>query len=302
MSARAALTAEAGPIAVAVNPTSGRGRGARVGLSVLKLLKDRGFDARALVGHDAAELQAQLADAVAKGCQALVVVGGDGMVHFGVNATAGTPIPLGIVAAGSGNDFARLLRLPVLDPDRAVAGLVGDPVHAYDCGQVGDQRFAGVCSAGFDSAVNERGNRIRGIPAAIKYEVAMLAELRSFRPVALTMTVDGQTSEVEAMLIAVGNGESYGGGMRICAGARLDDGLFHVTLLEPMSRRELLRVFPAVYRGRHIDHPRVRVFTAQQVHLSGRAVAYADGERIGELPQECRCVAGALRVIAPPLT
>lgn len=129
----------------------------------------------------------------------------------------------------------------------------------------------------------------------------MLAELAAFRPFPYRITLDGgAVREVEATLVAVGNGSSYGGGMRICPGADLTDGLFDVTIVGDCRRRTLLRVFPKVYRGTHIDHPKVTVLRAAKVEIAAAGVSgYADGERLGELPLTARCVPGALRLIGP---
>ena len=102
-------------------------------------------------------------------------------------------------------------------------------------------------------------------------------------------------------LVAVGNGPSYGGGMRICAGARMDDGLFEVTVVGDCTRTTLLRVFPRVYRGTHLSHPKVTVYRARsnpRWRPQG-VTGYADGEPLGPLPLTAECVPGAVQVLAP---
>ena len=99
--------------------------------------------------------------------------------------------------------------------------------------------------------------------------------------------------------MAVGNGASYGGGMRVCPDAQLDDGLLDVTVLGPISKPEFLRVFPTVYKGTHVHHPAVTVRRARQVVLTSPGVtAYADGERVSVLPVNVEAVPDALRVFA----
>ena len=104
-----------------------------------------------------------------------------------------------------------------------------------------------------------------------RYPVAMLAELGAFRPVALTVTVDGTGHQHHAMLVAIGNAPSYGGGMRICPAASLTDGLFTVTVVDEMSVPQLLRLFPRVYRGTHVEHPKANVYTGRRVSRLVRA-------------------------------
>ena len=99
--------------------------------------------------------------------------------------------------------------------------------------------------------------------------------------------------ETEAMLIAIGNGRSYGGGMYVCPQAQMNDGLFDIMVLEPVSKIEFLKVFPKVYSGSHINHPKVKMYRSARVSLVADAVAYADGERIGTAPISAECVRGA---------
>ncbi|MFF8276336.1 diacylglycerol kinase [Streptomyces lateritius] len=292
-------------ITLFVNPTAGRGRGAHAAQPAARALRDAGFSVRTVLGADAEDALRRAREAVAAGTGALVAVGGDGMVSLALRAVAGTPTPLGVVAVGTGNDFARSLRLPVRDP--AAAGrlaadlLKGGGGRDIDLGRVGDRWFGTVLASGFDSRVNDRGNRMRLPVGRFKYDLAMIAELASFRPVPYRLTLDDRTErQVEATLVAVGNGTSYGGGMRICAGARMDDGLFDVTVVGDCSRTTLIKVFPQVYRGTHLDHPEVTVHRVRTLTLDAPGVTgYADGEPLGPLPLTATCVPGALRVLAP---
>ncbi len=289
-------------VGLVVNPTSGKGRGKRYATTVAERLTQRGLSVRTIVGRDAIEALDLARQAVAEGLDGLVVLGGDGMVHLGVQVVAGSPLPLGIIAAGTGNDFARLLGLPIHEPVQG-ADLVADwAVRTIDAGRVlhhSEERwFAGVLSSGFDSLVNERANRMTWPRGRMRYNVAIVAELSVFKALPFTLDLDGERMETEAMLVAVGNGQSYGGGMRVCPGALVDDGLLTVTVLSKISKPEFLRVFPTVYKGTHINHPAVSVHTARRVDLtSPGAMAYADGERIAALPLAVEAVPGALKVL-----
>jgi diacylglycerol kinase (ATP) len=148
--------------------------------------------------------------------------------------------------------------------------------------------------------VNERANRMRWPRGPRRYDLAVFAELSALRPRPLVLTVDGDRRELEVTLVAVGNGPQYGGGMRICPAARLDDGMFDVTVVGPVSRADLVRLKPRVRTGRHVEHPAVQVVRAREVRLeSPDVVAYADGERVGPLPLTMACVRSALRVVLP---
>ncbi|WP_314221930.1 diacylglycerol kinase [Streptomyces zaehneri] len=292
-------------ITLFVNPAAGRGRGAHAARPAASALRAAGYTVRTVLGVDAGDALVRARAAVADGTGALIAVGGDGLAHLALQAVAGTRTPLGLVAAGTGNDFARALGLPVRDP-AAAARLVADAlkgarIRDIDLGRVGDRWFGTVLASGFDSRVNDRGNRMRWPVGRARYDLAMLVELAAFRPFPYRITLDdGAVREVEATLVAVGNGSSYGGGMRICPGADLTDGLFDVTVVGDCRRTTLLRVFPKVYRGTHVDHPKVTVLRAAKVEIAAAGVSgYADGERLGELPLTARCVPGAVRLIGP---
>lgn len=292
-------------ITLFVNPTAGRGRGAHAAQPAASALRAAGFSVHTVLGANAEDALTRARAAVAEGTAALIAVGGDGMANLALQAVAGTRTPLGLVAVGTGNDFARALGLPVRDP--AAAGrliadaLKGARLREADLGQVDGRWFGTVLASGFDSRVNDRGNRMRWPAGRLKYDLAMLAELAAFKPFPYRITLDdGDVREVEATLVAVGNGSSYGGGMRICPGADLTDGLFDITVVGDCSRATLLRVFPTVYRGRHVEHSKVTVLRAAKVEIAAEGITgYADGEALGPLPLTARCVPAAVRIVGP---
>jgi diacylglycerol kinase (ATP) len=290
-------------ITLFVNPTAGRGRAAGAAQPAADALRQAGFAVRTVVGNDADDALIRAREAVDGGTAALIAVGGDGMASLALQAVAGTDTPLGVVAAGTGNDFARSAGLPVRQPAEA-GRLIGEALkgghgRTIDLGKVGEHWFGCVLASGFDSRVNDRGNRMSWPRGRLKYDLAMLAELAAFRPLPYRITLDdGETREMEATLVAVGNGPSYGGGMRICHGAEMDDGLFDVTVVGDCSRRTLLRVFPRVYKGTHLDHPAVTTYRTRSVRLEVPDVtAYADGEPLGALPLTAQVVPGAVRLL-----
>lgn len=292
-------------ITLFVNPTAGRGRGAHAAQPAAAALRAAGFSVRTVIGEDAGDALRRARTAVDGGTGALIAVGGDGMASLALQAVAGTRTPLGVIAVGTGNDFARALGLPVRDPAAAgalvAAALKEERIRDVDLGRVGATWFGTVLASGFDSRVNDRGNRMRWPTGRFKYDLAMLAELAAFKPVPYRVTLDDDVvHEVDATLVAIGNGTSYGGGMRICADADMSDGLFDVTVVGDCSRTTLLKVFPRVYKGTHLDHPKVTVHRAATVRIEAAGTTgYADGERLGELPLTATCVRGAVRVLVP---
>jgi diacylglycerol kinase (ATP) len=287
-------------IALLTNPTSGKGRGRRTAAIALPRLTEAGFDVREMVGRDGDEALDLARKAVADEVESLVVVGGDGMVHLAAQALAGTGVNLGIIPSGTGNDVARYVGIPRTDPQLAADVVVGSRVRTIDLGRAGGTYFVTVLASGFDSKVNERANAMAWPRGQMRYNLATLAELRVFEPLPYLLELDGEERSLDAMLVAVGNGESFGGGLRITHGACLDDGLLDVVIIKPMSKAKLVRTYPRLFSGRHVgipeyEHHRVRSVTVAAPGIS----AYADGERIGALPLTVEAVPQALRVLVP---
>lgn len=290
-------------VALIVNPTAGKGRAAKQVAAVASRLREAGINVSILVGTDAADALALARKASLDGVDAVVALGGDGMVHLALNAVAGTDTALGIIPAGTGNDLAATLRLPTKDPV-AAAGVVASRLREggawpMDAIKVGDKWFGCVLGAGFDSRVNDRANRMTWPRGRMRYNLAILAELGVFAPLPFEITIDGEHLSTEAMLVAVGNAKSYGAGMHVTPDADVADGLLDVMVLGPVSKPEFLKTFPKVFKGTHVGHPAVTMRRAKVVEVASPGVtAYADGEYLADLPIRCECVKGAVQVLA----
>ena len=294
-------------IGLIVNPTSDKGRGAALGLEVAARLEAGGHEVIDLSDETAPGARDRALAGIASGLDVLAVTGGDGTVNLGVNLCAGTETVLAIVAAGTGNDIARGLGLPVHDALAAAKVIATGAVRAIDAGRHIDAHgvahwFAGVLGAGFDSVVNERANTWPWPKGRMRYNLAIARELPVFKPIPYVIEVDGVRHSTRAMLVAVGNGPSYGGGMRVCPDASFDDGLFDILVLHEISTFEFLKVFPKVFSGNHVGHPAVEILRGKQVQLEASGiVSYADGERFASLPMSCHNVPAALNVLVPDL-
>lgn len=292
-------------VAVLLNPTSGKGRAGSAAPVIMHAFAQRGVSAELVVGTDAEHAVQVAKEAVADGIDALVAAGGDGTINLALQAVAETSTPLGIIALGTGNDSARLFHLPRKDIDGAVDVICQFRPRTVDVASVttadgATRYFLGVLSAGFDSLVTERANTMTWPPGEARYVRALLAELRTFQPVPFEITIDDELLSDRGMLAAVGNGVSYGGGMRVCEGAQVDDGLLTVTWLHEASKAHFLKTFPSVYRGTHLADPGVTQHEGSVVRIDAPGqLAYADGERMGELPIEVRVHPGGLRVLTP---
>jgi len=290
-------------VAVLLNPASGKGRTARRAADLVAGFERRGVAARLLMGTSADHAVDLARGAVADGIDALVAAGGDGTVNTALQAVALTGTPLGIVPLGTGNDNASLLGLPVRDAEGAVDVVCLMRPRTVDVASVttadGSTRyFLGVLSAGFDSLVTQRANDMTWPTGDARYILATLSELRTFRPCPFTITIDGAVLTGRGMLAAVGNGVTYGGGMRVCEGALIDDGLLQVTWLHESSKWHFIRTFPSVFKGTHVRDPKVTQHAGRCIRIEAPGqLAYADGDRMGELPIDIEVHPGGLRVL-----
>lgn len=306
-------------IGVITNPTAGSGRGARWGAEALTALSASGHQVRDLSrGSWAASYEAAMEHR--RGLDALVVVGGDGMAHLGAQVCGDRKLPLGIVAAGSGNDAATSLGLPVHDiaasVERIDAGLAGQ-VATVDLGLVtgptvdypaSPRYFLAVLSAGIDAAIAAYGSNLRHPRGALKYKVATLREVPRFKPYGVRIKVDGEQWDQRCTLIAVANGPVFGGGLIVSPHSIVTDGLLELVLAEPLSKPAIIKLFPKLYDGSHLADPRVRVIQATRIEIlpygdsaGGRGAtlppAFADGELVGRAPLTVTVAPGALRVL-----
>ena len=278
---------------LAINPTSGRGKGARIGQQVSNFLADRKLEYKVITGANALQLQDNL-KRDSSNCSGIIAVGGDGLMHMCIQIAAVANLPLIPIPAGTGNDFVRALGW---NPDKPLDPLwraLNSESTRIDLGNVDGEFFGAIASTGFDSLVNERANKMRWPKGPAKYNVAMAFELPKFQPIEYQFVIDGKNYQREAMLIAAGNGSSYGGGMLVCPSADMSDGLIDLMILNPVSKREFIQIFPSVYQGKHIEHPQVEIIQAKEIYLESDAVCYADGERIGPLPATISVVEAAL--------
>ena len=295
-----------GRVAVLTNPTAGRGRHRGLLTAVVERLYGHGHEVRLIDASTPEEAEAACHAEVAGGAAAIVAVGGDGTMHRAVQAVAGTQVPLGVVPAGTGNDFANQLGMPA-DPlaaaDLVATALAEGRTRAVDLARMTSpdnqvRWYAAVLAAGFDAVVNELANRMPWPRGPRRYDVAIMLELARLRPRRYTLRLDGETRQMDAVLVAVGNTASYGGGLRICPDADPTDGLLDVVVGGQLGRAAVVRLKPKLYRGTHLAHPKVTSYRAREVVIEvDGIVGYADGERTLPLPVTVTCVPGALRLL-----
>lgn len=289
-------------IPVIANPSSGRGRAGRLLPEVTATLVETGLAPDVVITRDGDDLRQAVRAVRDAGHERVIVCGGDGSLHLAIQELAGSGTALGVIPAGTGDDNARTLGIPRRDARAATLLAATGSITRVDLGHVitvdgASKYFLGVLSSGFDSLVNERANAMTRPRGDARYLVAIVAELRTFRPVPYVAELDGRPVAGDAMLVAIGNGASYGGGMRVCPDADPGDGMLDVTWLHGVSKATFLRVFPQVFQGGHVRSRHVSTTRARRITLEAPGqIVYADGEFVGPLPAVIEICPGALGV------
>ncbi|MBS1708582.1 MAG: diacylglycerol kinase family lipid kinase [Armatimonadetes bacterium] len=298
----------AATVGVIHNPASGRGRGAKQWPAIEAMLRaalgDRLVATPATSGRgSAAAIAAKL---VSEGVQVVGAAGGDGTVNEVLQGVLGTGADLAVVPLGTGNDFARMLGIGN-DHSKAVDAIREGRTVTIDVGRwtqaSATGHFINAAGCGFDAAVAEKINSgYRWLGGTSAYVAAVLGTLASYRAVGLTIEVDGEEIAARAMLCAMANAQAYGGGMKIAPSASLQDGFLDLVLVEEIGRGEFLKTFPKVFKGTHIEHPKVthRQFKRLTIRSTPQGPFLVDGELVAAEPVTVEVVPGAIRVVVPP--
>jgi diacylglycerol kinase (ATP) len=299
------------PAKVIVNPVAGASSTRRKWPIISKLLKRVGlpfdFEYTEGVGH-AIEL-ARLA--ASDGYRYLVAVGGDGTVNEVANgilhSTNAATTALGIVSTGTGSDFIRSVGIS-RDYATACSTLTSSRRLSIDVGVVEyrskgrplERFFINAAGVGFDAAVVRETERMpKFFGGTIPYVAGMLRTLFSYRNKPVVVRVGDEAESHRVLNVAVANGGYMGGGMHIAPLAEVGDNLLDVVVIGDMSKLELLKEFPKVYKGTHVTLPKVRMKKGTHVTIesSEAVLVYADGELLGECPASFRVVPGALSIV-----
>jgi YegS/Rv2252/BmrU family lipid kinase len=286
-------------LALVVNPAAAGGKVARSLAEAIAALDAVGADYRVTETRDLEHACELAAEASERG-EAVVAVGGDGLVGCLAGALRNAPVPLGIVPGGRGNDFARVLGIPKAIPD-AIRIVLDGQERLLDVADADGQPFVGIASLGFDSDANRIANETRFIKGNLVYVVAALRALAAWKHATFRVTVDGEEHSVRGYSVAVGNSKAYGGGMFLIPHASLDDGRLDVFLSTEASKLSFLKGVPKVFKGTHVDTPSVRFLSGEVVEVDADRpfTVYADGDPIGQLPITVRVTPRCLRVLVP---
>jgi YegS/Rv2252/BmrU family lipid kinase len=234
-------------------------------------------------------------------------VGGDGTANEVINGVmkADKPVVYMGFTVGTGNDIPSCFGIPEGDMNALVECLRNGKDKTFDVGycEKADRYFGGTASMGFDAEVADRTNKgSKKRSGTRNYQIALVQSIVKYKSHHLIITADDSSpSEEECILLAIGNGKRYGGGMHICPNAEILDGKFTVTLIDRINRFNLLRLFPRVYSGKHVEHKKVRTFEGTRIHVEskGKSIYQVDGEILGYLPETFVTLPKALTVRVP---
>lgn len=287
-------------LSLIVNPSAAGGRPARALAEVRDALGRLGLEHR-VEWTQSLEHARELAHAAAAAGEVAVAFGGDGLLGAVAGALKDSDGVVGALPGGRGNDFVRVLGIP-LDPVAACEVLATGEPQQLDIGQVGEETFIGIASCGFDSVANRIANETRLVRGNLVYAYGALRALLTWSPATFTITLDGgEPVSFVGYSVAAASSKVFGGGMLLAPDASLQDGLLDVVMIKHIPRLRYLRLLPTVFSGRHVLQPAVEIVRAREVKVSAERpfVMYADGDPIGELPVTVRALPGAVRMIVP---
>ncbi len=296
-----------------INPEAGRGTARRIWPRIYDLLEQHQIPYESYFtkyhGHASLLASTLVKNDLKNELEKIIVVGGDGSINevisgiYNYCAKKLDRLKLGVIPAGTGNDFARSLGIP-LDSQKAIKIIKKDNTRLIDLGMVNSRPFVNICGVGFDAAVAEELNKNRGIlPGKIAYLYTLLKCLIKFKNISLNITLDNKERiESKALLAAVGNTGFYGGGMKIIPSAKPDDDYFHICLVKDVGILEILQTLPGLYSGKHINHPKVDEYMAKSVYIDSNTpglTVHVDGEPLSQLPANFYISSHKLNVILP---
>jgi YegS/Rv2252/BmrU family lipid kinase len=288
-------------VALIVNPSAGGGRAAKVLPAVEARLLGLGLGVEVDATRDLAHAR-ELAVAAAQRGRVVVTLSGDGMVGAVAGALSAVPgAVLGVLPGGRGNDFARVVGIP-LDAEAACEVIAGGVARPVDLGLAGEHPYIGIASVGFDSDANRIANEAPARLGALVYVYGALRALAAWKHAAFTIDVDGERVSFTGWSVGACNSKAYGGGMFAAPDAELDDGALDVVYCERTSKARFVgRVLPKIFKGEHVNEPSVHVLRGAEVRIDADRpfMVYADGDPVGELPMTFRALPGALQVLLP---
>lgn len=290
-----------------MNKVSGNGRGMKIWRQIEKRLQEKNVSYCVRFTQKSKQATSFVNELMKEEKAAVIVaVGGDGTIQEVVNGLVGTKTPLGIIPAGSGNDFSRGLGIPK-KLDQALERILQGKPKLIDIGYANSTYFCTVVGVGFDGEVAQTTNAsifkklfnmIR--MGHLSYLVSAINVFIHYKPRDISLMIDKKLYKIpKVWLIAVANLPFYGGGIIICPKAESNDGLLDICIIQGMSKWEFVRTFPLVLKGNHVSSPNIKMIKGKdiEIYASSPLLVHGDGEIIGQTPTKIRIEPRSLYVI-----
>ncbi len=284
-----------------VNPIAGKGRALELIPKIKESFNKENIDYKIKVTKQKGEGEKLAREGIKEGFNHIIAVGGDGTAYEVVNGIRGEKVVLGILPAGTGNDFARMLKLPK-DYNEILETIKASQKKKIDIGLINDRYFLNCSSVGIDAEIVKETEKIKKyVSGTLAYVIGVLKTLVRYRYKDVSIEIDGKRMKRDIELIAVGNGKYYGGGMKINPMADLDDGFLDICLVNKISKIKFALLFLTVFKGKHLGIKEVESLRGKEIKIFGDKdlMLNADGDIIGTTPVEIKIEKRAIEVIVP---
>lgn len=288
-----------------INPTAGKGRALKVWQQIHERLEKLYPNLKVSFTKGPGDGTALASAASGSGTDLIITLGGDGTIHDVINGMmeGGGGARLAIIPAGTGNDLAKELGVSE-NLDEALNIIANNKGKKIDLGLLNGRYFINMAGLGFDAAVAHRVNDKRIMKGKAAYLSAIMQTILFHEPVLIKLSIDGVESIERITLIAIGNGRYVGGGIKMLPHAIVDDGFLNICLVKETSRLEILKTLPAVYQGKHVNHPKCIFLQGQHIVISDitarqQVYAHVDGQEFIPDVLEFSILSQCLEVIHP---
>lgn len=289
-------------VLIIINPAAGKGQSKNYIATIKARFENTDIQYQIKISNRVGNVTELAAAGVREGFNEVVAVGGDGTVIEALNGIVGTDTKLGIIPAGTGNDFVRSIGVEREFLEALNVVILGE-YEEIDVGVVNDRFFLNVVSFGIDSDVVKTMEKIKNVitgPAA--YYVSSIKAISTYKAMKMSINIDGKEYNRKAYLVAIGNGKYFGGGMKITPNASVNSGEFEVCIISNISRMNLIRLLSKANTGNHITEKGVEVFRGKEITIRSirdNLAVNADGNLIGPAPAKISIYNNKLKVLSP---
>ena len=284
-----------------VNPNAGGTYAAEIYRSVLEQFRD--FELESFLTNGPGHATELAGEAVKKGSDYLLCIGGDGTLNEVVQSLAHSKTVLVPISAGTGSDFVKSLGFKDIEPVKKA--MENRSFRNIDLGLAernSEKRlFINILEVGFGASVMKRVNSRKKTRGGFSFTSSVLALLPFFRPFDVQMTIDGREYNLDLAEMVVANGKYFGGGMLAAPDAQLDDGLLEVHIVSGVGKLQMISKLGKLRNGSYVKDPSVMSYRTSNLEIGGTAPVEMDGEDFGDLPVKISMVEKCLKVIAPDM-